>query len=141
VATVNGTDVNGKPASDDDDADTVLAQPVVAVAGEVVKSGTAKLRGPNGCLDKSVARSYITGRQIKSVKFTLDGKTVKTLTKPDKQGRWLISVAKKNLKKGSHLVVATVTFTAASKTKTRKLQLRFSVCGQVKPQKAEGFTG
>jgi len=141
VASVNGTDVNGKPASDDDDADTVLAQPVVAVAGVKVVSGTAKLRGPNGCLKLGNARSFVTGKQIKSVRFELDGKTVKTVTKPDGLGRWLFSVAKSSLKTGSHRVVAVVTFKAASKTKSRRLQLRFSICGAVKPQKAEGFTG
>jgi len=142
VGVVNGTDINGNKASALDGADTLLSQPVVAQAAPpVVVAGTAKLRGPSGCLLKPTAKVSVTGRQILSVRFVLDKKTLKTVTKPDKQGRFSVTIVRKKAKPGSHRVQAIVRFKPASKTKARTLQLRFSRCGEVKPARAKGFTG
>jgi hypothetical protein len=147
IGVVNGTDVNGNKASAQDGADTVLSQPVVAQAPAVlgvsvpVVRGTAKLRGPSGCLLRPTQKVYVTGKQILKVRFVLDKKTLKTVTRPDKAGRYAVTITRKKMKLGSHRVQAVVTFRAASKTKARTLQLRFSRCGEVKPARAKGFTG
>jgi uncharacterized repeat protein (TIGR01451 family) len=142
IGVVNGTDFNGNKASAQDGADTALAQPAVAVLPEVVAApGAAKLRGPSGCLLKPTAKVYVTGSQILSVRFMLDGKKIGTSTKADKLGRFAATIVRKNAKPGTHRVQAIVTFKSVSKTKPRTLQLRFSRCGEVKPARAKGFTG
>ena len=103
--------------------------------------GSAKLRGPSGCLLRPTQKVYVTGKQIRSVRFLLDGKTLRTVTKRDKAGRYAVTITRSKMTPGTHRVHAVVTFTTASKTKQRTLQLRFSRCGEVKPSRARGFTG
>lgn len=124
------------------------AQPAPAPApqGQVLGQsilipGSAKLSGPSGCLPRPASKVYVTGKQIRSVRFLLDGKTLRTVTKRDKAGRYAVTITRSKMTPGTHRVHAVVTFTTASKTKQRTLQLRFSRCGEVKPSRARGFTG
>jgi len=135
VATVNGTDVNGRPAGATATADSALTQPVRKVLG--ASTGTAKLRGPVGCA-KATSRVVVTGSRIRSVVFYVDGRKVRTLTKADKQRRWIHTVRTTKLKYGTHRVKVRVTFTKASATKARTLTMVINRCRPtVKPK----FTG
>jgi uncharacterized repeat protein (TIGR01451 family) len=123
-------------------APPALPAPQGQVLPETVASpGSARLRGPSGCLTKPSTKVYVTGKQIRSVRFLLDGKTLRTVRTRDKAGRWGVTVSRAGLAPGTHRVVAVVTFKAASKTKARRLALRFTRCGEVKPSRARGFTG
>jgi hypothetical protein len=113
--------------------------PQVQVSPARVTPGSAKLRGPHGCPDTNAVAATVTGRKIAKVTFYVDNKKVKTLTKPNKRGRWVLSVNMRKVAYGSHRVEAKVEFTKSSGTKTKRLRLSFNRCGanNVRPQ----FTG
>jgi hypothetical protein len=106
--------------------------------GELCAPGTARISGATGC-QGTTFRINVTGRQIKSVVFTRDGKKIKTLTKANRGSAFSISVNPRALKFGAHRVVARTTFTAKSGTKARTLRVVFSRCARaaVSPR----FTG
>jgi hypothetical protein len=134
VADVSGKDVHNRTAQAQATADTFLTNvsPVV-----VVSPGTAKLRGTTGCVPTN-ARVFVTGSKIKSVTFTVDGKKRKTLLKPNLTGkRYLVSIPATSIKYGTHRVQATIVFTTASKTRTKRLTMIITRCRPPKPQ----FTG
>jgi hypothetical protein len=102
------------------------------------RAGSARLLAPTGC----VARAFnarVRGVEIKQVVFRLDGKKIKTLTKPNSAGNFQIRVNPANYKVGVHRIVATVTFTSESGTKQKTLRISFQRC----PRKlaAPRFTG
>jgi hypothetical protein len=141
VADVNGTDKNGRSATAEAKFSTQLTQPQVVVAPAAVAKvtpGTAKLRGPTGCPTKATTAS-VTGTKISKVTFYVDGKKVKTVTRPDSKGRWSLGITPKKYAFGAHKVRVTVEFAANSGTKTKTLRLTFNRCRPaiVKPK----FTG
>jgi len=139
VAQATGTDHNGHSASAQDDAVTQLVQPPVAtptprqspqiqVSPARVRPGSARLRGPTGCPRTKVVKATVTGRLIVKVTFYLDGKRVRTLTKPDKHGRWILTVTVGKVAYGTHRVVARVQFAKTSETKAKTMRLSFNRC-------------
>ena len=56
-----------------------------------------------GCVART-AHVYIAGRQIVSATFYLDGRRVKTITKPDRSARYGIDVNARKLRFGVHRV-------------------------------------
>jgi hypothetical protein len=90
--------------------------------------GTARLRGTVGCATAQYANAYVTGKQIRRVTFYVNGRKVKTLTKPDKIKRYLLRYTVKPLKIGSYKVRARVEFTPASGTAAKTFNLQFSRC-------------
>ena len=113
--------------------------PQIQVSPEVARPGSAKLSGPNGCPDTNAVAATVSGKRIVKVTFYVDNKKVKTLTKPNKGGKWALSVNMRKIAYGSHKVQAKVEFAKSSGTKAKTLRLSFSRCGanSVKPQ----FTG
>jgi hypothetical protein len=113
--------------------------PQIQVSPEIVRPGSAKLTGPNGCPDTNAVAATVTGKRIVKVTFYVDNKKVKVLTKPNKKGGWSLSVNMRKIAYGSHRVEAKVEFAKSSGTKPKTLRLSFSRCGanSVKPQ----FTG
>lgn len=112
------------------------------VLGQTIRiPGSARLSGPSGCLPRPAAKVYVTGSQIRSVRFLLDGKTLRTVAKRDRAGRYAVTITRSRMTPGTHRIHAVVTFTTVSRTTQRTLQLRFSRCGEVKPSRARGFTG
>jgi hypothetical protein len=113
--------------------------PQIQVSPERATPGSARLQGPHGCPDTNAVAATVSGRKIAKVTFYIDGRKVKTLTRPNKGRRWSLSVNMRKIAYGSHRVVAKVQFTRASGTKTKTLRLSFSRCGanNVRPQ----FTG
>ena len=136
---VDGTDPHGHHVSAQDSADTQLTQPAGSVLPEIITPGTGKLRGQTGCITSSRAAATVTGKNIASVRFTLDGRTVSTLRKADKKGRYILKVAPGKLSYGVHRVTARVTFTRASGTRAKTLKLALTRCrpAVIKPK----FTG
>jgi hypothetical protein len=113
--------------------------PQIQVSPEIVRPGSAKLTGPHGCPDTNAVAATVTGKRIVKVTFYVDHKKVKVLTKPNKNGRWSLSVNMRKIAYGAHRVEARVEFAKSSGTKPKTLRLSFNRCGgaNVKPQ----FTG
>lgn len=81
----------------------------------------------------------VTGRQIRRVVFYLDGKAVRTLTRPNRGSRYVLAVRPNALRRGVHRIIARTTFTAASSTPSRSLRVVFSRCARAAG--APQFTG
>jgi hypothetical protein len=113
--------------------------PQIQVSPEIVRPGSATLRGPNGCPDTNAVAATVNGKRIVKVTFYVDNKKVKTLTKPNKGGGWSLSVNMRQIAYGSHRVEAKVEFAKSSGTKTKTLRLSFNRCNasNVRPK----FTG
>jgi hypothetical protein len=117
----------------------VSPTPQVRVSPARVRPGSAKLRGPSGCPTTSAVAASVSGRRIVKVTFYVDGKKVKTLTKANRNGAWVLPMNVKRFAFGTHRVRVTVSFAKSSQTKAKTLRLSFSRCHSavVKPQ----FTG
>jgi hypothetical protein len=91
------------------------------------RSGAARLRGPSGCV-KTAFRARVSGREIASVRFLVDGKLVKKVTtsKPS----YVVKINPRRLGFGRHKVVAKVTFKAEAQTSPRTLRLTFRRCAR-----------
>jgi hypothetical protein len=109
------------------------AVPAAGVLGEQARSGVSRLRGPSGCAGRTV-KATVSGRSIKTVTFTLDGKRVKRLS-----GAGSYSVRSATLSAGIHRIKAKVTFKAAAHTRSRTHLLTFHHC--VVKQVAPRFAG
>ena len=95
-------------------------------------------RRPDRLRDDELQRSG-HGRQIQKVVFYLNGKKVKTLTRPNRGTRFALPVRPNTLRRGTHRVLAVTYFTKASGTKSRTLRVVFQRCGRVAA--APRFTG
>jgi hypothetical protein len=120
-------------------AQAVSPTPQVRVSPARVRPGSAKLRGPSGCPTTSAVAATVSGRRIVKVTFYVDGKKVKTLTKANRNGSWVLPMNVKRFAFGTHRVRVSVQFARSSQTKAKTLRLSFSRCHSavVKPQ----FTG
>jgi hypothetical protein len=120
-------------------AQAVSPTPQVRVSPARVRPGSAKLRGPSGCPTTSAVAATVSGRRIVKVTFYVDGKKVKTLTKANRNGAWVLPMNVKRFAFGTHRVRVTVEFARSSQTKAKTLRLSFNRCHSavVKPQ----FTG
>ena len=72
----------------------------------------------------------MSGARIEQVVFTLDGKIVRVLTKPNSGIRWVLPVNPRAMKFGVHRVLARTIFTKDSGTKSRTLRVVFSRCAR-----------
>jgi len=106
--------------------------------GQLCSPGVARISGPTGC-QGSPFRVEVSGSQITQVVFTLDGKRVKALRRPNRGSRYSLSVNPRTMRRGTHRVIATTTFRTASGTRPRTQRIVFQRCsrGAVKPS----FTG
>ena len=111
---------------------------VSPVTGSSASPGSAKIKGPSGCVTKNF-NVTVTGKQIRRVVFRLNGKTIKTLTRPNAGRAFRLPVRPGTLKRGTHHITATTTFTRASGTRSRTLRVTFLRCSRsaTSPQ----FTG
>ena len=84
-------------------------------------------------------RVVVTASEVVRVRFKLDGKKLKTLTKPNKGRTFVVTVNPNALKEGQHRVTAVTEFKKQSGTKDRIQRVTFSRCakGAVSP----AFTG
>jgi len=79
----------------------------------------------------------VRGTGIARVVFTLDGKRIASLTTANRGNRFSVLIKPANLKRGSHRVVARVTYVSSAKTSPKTMRVVFSRCARAKPQ----FTG
>ncbi len=131
TGSVTGTDQGGRHVTATDVASTALSQPAIQALPNPTQRftpGTAKLRGTVGCATATYAKATISGRQIKSVTYFVNGKKLSTLTKPTKGNSYTLRVKVRSLEYGAHKVTARVVFVEAARTKTKTLQLQFSRC-------------
>ena len=106
-----------------------------ALAGEEDDdSGAAKLRASHGCVSGDRARAVVTGDDIDTVAFYVDGDRVKMVTRPDAGGRYRFSMSCSRLSVGAHRASAVVTSEEGSR---RTLRFRITRAAQVSPR----FTG
>jgi hypothetical protein len=108
------------------------------VLGERILPGSARLVGPTGCVAKAF-NARVTGQNIASVVFVLDGKKIKTLTKPNAGTRFQVRINPAKFKIGVHRLRATIKFLAATKKAPQTLRLSFQRCA--KKLAAPRFTG
>lgn len=105
------------------------------VAGERIVPGTARLQAPTGC----VARAFtakVRGQNIAKVVFRLDGKRVKSV----KRGAvYQVRVNPAKMRIGVHRIVATITYTAATKKRPETRRVSFQRCAR--KLAAPRFTG
>jgi hypothetical protein len=87
-----------------------LALPVTpALAGEEDEdSGSATLRATQDCVSGDKARAVVTGDNIDTVAFYLDGDRIKTVTRPNAAGRYSVSMQCSDLSLGAHRARAVV---------------------------------
>ncbi len=99
-------------------------------------AGFARLHAPDGCVKRSFV-AWVSGRQISSVGFAVDGRGRRMLANADRRGRYAIRIQPKKMRRGVHRIVARVSFTSSSTTKPKRLLRAFYRCAVAKPP----FTG
>lgn len=111
-----------------------ILKPMIDILGDDAESGRSKMTGSSGCVD-TTARATVSGRQIETVTFYLDGKKVKRTVAKSSQRKFTFAAPMANLKTGVHRIKARVTFTRASATKPRTHRIAFQRCAKasVKP--------
>ena len=115
----------------------VTPAPAAAVeAARAVAPGRARIAGARACPTRSFA-VRVTGRSIRRVTFSVDGRRVATVTRPDRLGRWQVRIDPRRLRTGTHRIVAQVQFVSGAGA-TRTLRTSFRKCAQVAQPK---FTG
>jgi archaellum component FlaF (FlaF/FlaG flagellin family) len=100
---------------------TATAHATVSLTATVIKPASvvsaSTLHRPAGCVEASSVKVYVTGSNIKSVSYSLDGRHLGTATKKDSSGRYVVTVKTGNLSARQHKLVALVTY-RTGKTKT-----------------------
>ena len=120
--TVTGTS-NGTTVTATAHATVSLTPAPVIKAASVVSSST--LHRPAGCVAGSTVKVYVTGSNIKSVSYSLDGKHLATATVKDSSGRYSVTVKAGALSSRQHKLVAVVTYRTG---KTRSLHATIARC-------------
>jgi hypothetical protein len=112
---------------------TAAAKGVTAVLGTkavLPAKGTAHTSRVRSCIASSGYTASVHGSSIKSVTFTLDGRKVKTLSKPTSAGTFAVHL---NLRSGrAHHLSMHVVFTASSKTSATTLHKTLARCAAVR---------
>jgi hypothetical protein len=119
--TVTGTH-NGVNVSATANA-TVTLTPAPVVKPAAVVAPVAALHGPSGCVEAKSVKVYVTGSDIKSVSYSLDGRHLGTATKRDPSGRYVLTINTAKLSLREHHLVAVVTYDGGKKTKTLRSDL------------------
>ena len=125
---VSATDAGGRTVTTSDTAETVLSPAVGAVLPASAVSGRARLSGTVGCVASRSATARVTGAHIRKVTFTVNGRTVRTLTRANSGGAYQLTLATSSLSYGTHKVRAVVQFQGNAVPRTRTLSLQFSRC-------------
>jgi len=99
--------------------------------------GSAKLRVPLGCVSHTRAKAVVTGDNIDTVAFYVDGKRKKTVPSPTSTGRYVFTMSCARLSVGAHTARAVVTY--QSSTSPAQQTLRFQLTRS--QQTSARFTG
>jgi hypothetical protein len=116
-----------------------IALPVApALAGEDDDdSGSAALHASQGCVSGDRAKAAVTGDDIDTVAFFVDGKLEKTVTRPAVTGRFVFAMRCSRLSVGAHRARAVVTFEEGSSPARQTLRFQITRSRQGSPR----FTG
>ncbi|MGZ4268880.1 MAG: DUF7507 domain-containing protein [Solirubrobacteraceae bacterium] len=146
AATATATDPAGRTASAQATLSTLLTladeqQPSTAgpvIAPVAIQSGRATLYGPRGCPVR-VTTAFVKGRRVVRVTYYVDGRRVRTLSRPNRAGHFTLRFALRGLRPGVHRLAARIEFAPDSHTRTQTLRLTFVRCrgGAITPT----FTG
>ena len=131
IASTSGTSSGGQPSAS-------VSQYEQIVLGERILPGNARLLAPTGCVAKAF-NARVRGTNVQKVVFKLDGKTIKTLTKPNAGALFQVRVNPAKLRVGVHRITATVNFLAATHKKPQTFRVSFQRCA--KRLIAPKFTG
>lgn len=115
------------------------APPVIDVAGEQVVQGTARVTGPRRCVNRPF-NVTISGRQIRRVVFSVDGRRIDTVSSPNARGQWITRINPRRFARGVRRVTARVTFVRGA-GRTRTLRVAFQRCPRPAQRVAPRFTG
>ena len=81
----------------------------------------------------------VSGRQVARVVFALDGRVVRSLSRPNSATRYKLLVNPRRLRLGRHRVLARVSFDSQSATRPKTLRVAFGRCaGGASPAAAAG---
>jgi hypothetical protein len=117
-----------------------VATPASGVeAARAVAPGRARIAGARACPVRAFS-VRVTGRSIRRVTFTVDGRRVGTVTRADRLGRWQMRIDPRRLRSGTHRVVARVQFVSGAGP-ARTLRTSFRICARPAAQTAPSFTG
>jgi hypothetical protein len=122
VVTVTGTN-NGATTTATAHATVSLTPARVVAPAAVVSSST--LHRPAGCVSAASVKLYVTGSNISSVSYSLDGRHVGTATKRDTSGRYAVTVQTAGLSLRIHKLVAVVKYRSG---KSRTLHASIERC-------------
>jgi hypothetical protein len=125
TATVTARDFNGRSVTDTDDFPTVLEVQQVLPQPEIVH-GSARLRGPSGCVRKPF-KATVRGTRIAEVTFFRDGKPIKRIKAKPGQRKFTVRVEPGG-EQGVHRITARIRFKADSRPRTRTLRLSYQRC-------------
>ena len=131
VASTSGSSSGGQPSAS-------VSQYEQIVLGERVIPGNARLLAPTGCVSRAF-NARVSGQNVATVVFKLDGKKIKTLKAPNAGTRFQIRVNPAKFRIGVHRITATVTFKPATKKKAQTFRISFQRCA--KKLAAPRFTG
>ena len=129
---ISGTPVTPLPAAPQQQVRSQV------VASPRVRRGKAKLQSPTGCRS-SAFKARVSGQEIRTVTFTVDGKQVARLSKANASGAWVYAIRPGAHRFGTHRLAARVTFTKTSQTKAKTLRRTFLRCAR--PAARPQFTG
>ena len=87
------------------------------------------------CMFRPVNAS-VRGRLVARVVFTLDGNHFRTVRNPDSDGRFGVTVDRKSLSRGKHMLRAKVLFVREAKRSPEFLRLAFRRCPELATPKA-----
>jgi hypothetical protein len=112
-----------------------LAAPVApALAGEDDDDASATLRASQGCVSGEHASAVVSGDSIDTVTFFLDGNHVKTVTRPNDEGRFALRVNCEHLRMGAHRARAVVRFEEGSSPAGKTLRFQITRARQGSPR-------
>jgi plastocyanin len=80
-----------------------------------------------GCVMRPV-NARVRGRSIRRVVFYLDGRRIETVSRPDRRGVFGVTVQRRSLRAGKHVLRAKVIFKKRARRKPEFLTLRFRRC-------------
>jgi hypothetical protein len=110
-----------------------------AVLAERVARGTARIAGARSCPVRAFS-VRVSGRQIRRVTFSVDGRRIGSVTRPDRLGRFEARIDPRRYRAGGHRVRARVEFRRGAGS-ARTLRTSFRICARPAAQVQPKFTG
>ncbi len=128
VGTVVGKGPNGEPVTSKDQAATTVVVERTEPSRNPVVGDADFVNPPKGCVRKRDYTLHLTGRDVASVTYRLDGKVAKRLRNSDSRGRYSLNAWKLINDTKRHVVTAEVLFTRASGRAKKTVRVNFQRC-------------